>query len=164
MGWTFAKLQNIAQCLSGQGAEGGIRGQQSGTDLVLVWLKKYRTWSHSGSHVNLCSANHLTFKKKLNFLFWDTCRFTHSCLRIQIYLMYSLPHFSHWLLLTLDFSDGKESACNIRDLTLIPGLGRSPKEGNGYPLQYSCLGNSIDRRAWWATGHGVTKSQIWLSG
>ena len=45
------------------------------------------------------------------------------------------------------------------DLGSIPGLGRSPKEGNGYPLQYSCLENSMDRGAWWATVHGVTKNQ-----
>ena len=42
------------------------------------------------------------------------------------------------------------------------GLGRSPGEGNGYPLQYSCLENSMDRGAWWATVHGVAKSQTWL--
>ena len=48
-------------------------------------------------------------------------------------------------------SDGKESACNAGDLGLIPGLGRSPGEGNGNPLQYSCLGNSMDRGAWRAT-------------
>ena len=41
----------------------------------------------------------------------------------------------------------------------IPGLGRSPGEGNGYPLQYSCLENSMDRGAWWATVYGVAKSQ-----
>ena len=45
-------------------------------------------------------------------------------------------------------SAGKESACNARDLGSIPGLGRSPGEGNGYPLQYSFLENSMDRRAW----------------
>ena len=44
--------------------------------------------------------------------------------------------------------EGKESACNAGDLGLIPGLGRSFREGNGYPLQYSCLENSKDRRAW----------------
>ena len=44
-------------------------------------------------------------------------------------------------------SDGKESACNSGDLGLISGLGRSPGEGNGYPLQYSCLENSMDRGA-----------------
>ena len=47
--------------------------------------------------------------------------------------------------------DGKESACNARDLDLIPRSGRSPGEGNGNSLQYSCLENSMDRGAWWAT-------------
>ena len=55
-------------------------------------------------------------------------------------------------------SDGKESACNAGDPSLIPGSGRSPGEGNGNPLQYSCLENPMDRGAWWATVHGVTKS------
>ena len=55
-------------------------------------------------------------------------------------------------------SDGKESACIAGDLNLIPGLGRSPGEGNGYPLQYSHLENSRDRAAWQATIHGVTKN------
>ena len=51
-------------------------------------------------------------------------------------------------------SDSKESACNAGDLGLIPGLERSPGEGNGNPLQYSCLENSMDRVAWRATIHG----------
>ena len=55
-------------------------------------------------------------------------------------------------------SDSKESASNARDPGLIPELGRSPGKWNGYPLQYSCLENSIDRGAWWTTVHGVTKS------
>ena len=55
--------------------------------------------------------------------------------------------------------DGKESACNAGDLGLIPGLGRSPGGEHGYPLQYSCLEKPMDRRAWLATVHGVTKSQ-----
>ena len=61
----------------------------------------------------------------------------------------------------LDFpgsSDGKESACKEGDLSSVPGLGRSPGEGNSYPLQYSCLESSIDRGAWWATVHTVAKS------
>ena len=61
-------------------------------------------------------------------------------------------------------SDGEESACNTGDLGLIPGLGRSPGEGNGYPLQYSCLENSMNRGAWRATVHGETKSRTQLSG
>ena len=55
-------------------------------------------------------------------------------------------------------SDGKESACNAGDSGSIPGSGRSPGEENGNPLQYSCLENSTDREAWWATGHWVAKS------
>ena len=53
-----------------------------------------------------------------------------------------------------------EFACNTGDLSLIPGLGRSPGEGNGYPLQYSSLENSIDRETWWATVPGVLKLNI----
>jgi len=60
-------------------------------------------------------------------------------------------------------SVGKEFACNVGDLGSIPGSGRSPAERNGNPLQYSCLENSKDRGAWWATVHGVTKSWTQLS-
>ncbi|MDK6450581.1 hypothetical protein, partial [Aerococcus urinae] len=55
-------------------------------------------------------------------------------------------------------SEGEASACNVGDLGLIPGSGRSPGEGNGHPLQYSCLENPMDGGAWWATVHGVAKS------
>ena len=60
-------------------------------------------------------------------------------------------------------SDNKESACNAGNLGSIPGLGRSPEEGNGNTLQYSCLENPKDRRAWQATVPGVKKSWIQLS-
>ena len=62
----------------------------------------------------------------------------------------------------LDFpsgSDSKKSVCNAGDLGLIPVLERFPGEENGYPLQDSCLENSMDRGAWQATVHGVAKSQ-----
>ena len=55
------------------------------------------------------------------------------------------------------------NAGDIRDTGSIPGLGRSPGEGNGYLLQYSCLENPMDRGAWWATVHRVAKSWTWLS-
>ena len=55
------------------------------------------------------------------------------------------------------------NARNLRDSGLIPGSGRSPGEGNGNPLQYSCLENPINRGAWWAAVHGVTRSRIQLS-
>ena len=62
-----------------------------------------------------------------------------------------------------DGSDGKESAYNAGDLSLIPGSRISPREENGNLLQYSCLKNSMDRGAWWATIHGIAKSQTRLS-
>ena len=62
-----------------------------------------------------------------------------------------------------DSSAGKESTCNAGDVSLIPGLGRSPGEGNGNPLQYSCLENPVDRVAWQAIVHGVAKDWTRLS-
>ena len=56
-------------------------------------------------------------------------------------------------------SDSKEFPYTVGDLSSIPGLGRSPGEGNSYPLQYSSLETSMDRGAWWAIVHGVAKSQ-----
>ena len=58
---------------------------------------------------------------------------------------------------------GAESACNVGDLDLIPGSGRSPGAGHGNPFQYSCLENAMDRGAWWATVDGVTQSQTRLN-
>ena len=60
-------------------------------------------------------------------------------------------------------SDSKETSCNAGDLGSIPGSGRSLGEGNDFPLQYSCLENSMDRGAWWATVHEVAKGQTQLS-
>ena len=73
-----------------------------------------------------------------------------------------------WLSLRLHLgfpggSEVKASACNAGDLGSIPGLGRSPREGNGNPLQYSCLENPMDGGAWWATVHRVAKSRTWLT-
>ena len=67
---------------------------------------------------------------------------------------------SHPKLKALGFpggSDGKESTCNAGDLGSFPGLGRSPREGNGNPLQYSGLENFMDRGVWQATIHGVAE-------
>ena len=59
-------------------------------------------------------------------------------------------------------SEGKESTCNAGDPGWTPGSGRSPGERNDNSLQYSCLGNPIDRGAWWATVHGITKNRTQL--
>ena len=60
-------------------------------------------------------------------------------------------------------SEVKASTCNAGDPGSVPGLGGSPGEGNGNPLQFSCLENPMDRGAWWTTVHGVAKSRTWLS-
>ena len=79
-----------------------------------------------------------------------------SCLRCSRMHQQHVPTAS-------GFSDGKESSCNVRDQGSIPGSGRSPGEGHGYPLQYSCLENSMDTGAWRATVHGVTDMTEWLT-
>ena len=73
----------------------------------------------------------------------------------HIYIYTHIHIYSHgkkpqWL-------SSKESTCNARDTGSIPGSGRSPGEGNGNPLQYSCLKIPMDKEAWWATVHGVAK-------
>ena len=74
-------------------------------------------------------------------------QFSHLKLRLTRLVKPGLPR---WL-------RGKESACNAGDPASIPGSGRSSGEGNGYPLQYSCLENPMDRGDWWATVHGDHK-------
>ena len=82
------------------------------------------------------------------------------CMSLEKYLFWPLTHF-------LGFSgssDGKESACSAGDTGLIPGLGRSPGEGNGNPLQYCCLDNSMNRGAWQHSpwGHKESDTTEWL--
>ena len=84
------------------------------------------------------------------------------CVAVRYPILIALNNSSE----VLNFCLGSEviySACNAGDLGSIPGLGRSPGEGNGNPLQYSCLENPMDRGAWWATVHGIAKSQTGLS-
>ena len=79
--------------------------------------------------------------------------------------IHGLENQIHWiLLLVLHLAVGKESACNAGDTGdtgSIPGWGRSPGEGNGNVLQYSCLEDSMDGGAWWVTVHRVAKSQTY---
>ena len=84
-----------------------------------------------------------------NTLIWLTCWYSYMFFqnRISALVVKNLP----------------ANAGDARDTGLIPGLGRSSGVGNGNPLQYSCLENSVDRGAWWATVHGVTKRRTWLS-
>ena len=80
--------------------------------------------------------------------------------------MYTDICYKELVYMVMGFPGGSEvtvSACNAGDPGSIPGLGRSPGEGNGNPLQYSCLENPMDREAWWTTVQGVTKSRTRLS-
>ena len=88
----------------------------------------------------------LSISWKMKYMFLNMTKFTHTTKNIFTWVCFS------------GGSDSKECACNAGDLGLIPGLGRSPGEGNGYPLQCSGLENSMDRGAWEAIVHGVTKS------
>ena len=78
-------------------------------------------------------------------------------------LVVAITKYCHMLSISWGFpggSDGNASTCKAGDPGLIFGPGRSLREANGYPLQYSCLENFTDREAWWATVHGVAKRQI----
>ena len=82
--------------------------------------------------------------------------------------LFCLGNWPHFHLLVKPFwaslvAQSKESACNVGDLGSVPVMGRSPGEGNGHPLQDSCLENSMGRGAWQATVHGVAKSLTGLS-
>ena len=79
------------------------------------------------------------------------------------HLQMTLFHSFLWLSNFPGGSDCKVSAYSAGNPASIPGLGRSPGEGNGNPLQYSCLENPMDGGIWWATDHGVAKSQTWLN-
>ena len=79
-------------------------------------------------------------------------------------ISFRIFHSLLWSTQSKDFPDGsdsKVSVCNARDPGSIPGSGRSPGEGKGNPLRYYCLENPMDRGAWEATVHGVTKSLTW---
>ena len=97
----------------------------------------------------LTATGESTAKSWVCFLFW------YACLFLSIYHFYT----NTYIMSFPGGSDSKESACNAGGLGSIPGSGRSPGEGKVYPFQYSCLENPMDRGAWWATVHGVTKSQ-----
>ena len=111
--------------------------------LNLVWL------------LQLCSMIWNQGACTSSFVLFQDC-FGYSgvfCISIQILELLSFPRGS----------EVKVSACNVGDLGSIPGSGRSPGEGNGDPFQYSCMENSMDWRAWWATVHRVAKSRTRLN-
>ena len=101
--------------------------------------------------------------------YWSSDSYWHHLGNIMVAslsLLSNQDRFLPWSRIKQGFpcsSGGKESSCKVGDMDSIPESGRSPGEGNVNPFQYSCLENPMDREAWWATVHGVTKSQLWLS-
>ena len=94
---------------------------------------------------------------------WSDLAHIHLHIYVYLYKIWTWLQCSNGLPRWLS---GKESTCpwgDTRDTVSIPGLGRSPRGGNGNPLQYSCLENPTDRGAWRATAHGVTESQTQVS-
>ena len=100
---------------------------------------------------------------------WKWLQIWQGCFFFKILIFFSYVFI--WLPLVLILacgifpgrSDSKESACTAGDPGSVPRSGGSPGKGNGNPFQYSCLENAMDRGAWWATVHGVTKSRTGLS-
>ena len=98
-------------------------------------------------------------------LFQKSLPMKHNFLGVRIWCSPKKIYLKNLSSIKLGFpggSDGEESACNAGDPGAIPESGRSPGDGNGYPLQYSCLENSMDRRAWWVNGPWGHKSQTQL--
>ena len=102
----------------------------------------------------------LSFVRFVMQNYYSICRLIHNT-NIALFFFHSKANPSFHLGFP-DGSDCKENARDAGDLGLIPELGRLPREGNGYPLQYSCLGNPMDRGAWQATICGVTKFSLAL--
>ena len=93
--------------------------------------------------------------------YWSGLPFQFSVIHVKT--LFLLEWFKAGFSLRHSGSDGKASACNAGDPGSIPGSGRSPGEGNGNPLQYSCLENPMEGGAWWAAVHVVAKSRTQLN-
>ena len=121
---------------------------------------------HWPSDLCTCSRMHVCLPACTRGVYACIC--VHALLYVVCTSVGCFIHLFHICLLSTksfpDGSDSKESVFKVGDLGSIPGSGRSPGEENGNPLQYSCLENSMDRGVWWATGHGVAKSQTVVHG
>ena len=144
----------------------GARFLRSTATLSWLWfLLKALEWSE-GSPLGTSHYQMTSLLCSLLFLFWccwkrKVCFIEEPSNSGKRWACVQTPAL-HILLHHESFSDGKESTCKAGDMGSIPGLGRSPGEGDGYPLQYSCLENPIDRGAWWAIVYGDAKSQTQL--
>ena len=134
---------------------------------ILEWVStpssRYSSTTHPQFEENETVFEWLSGMPKVKKQLLDsalTCKVGNTVRHSFTEIFYVLGAMLSSLLSTFCFpggSDGNKSACNVGDLGLIRGSGRSPREGNSYPLQYSCLVNSMDRGAWKATDHGFTE-------
>ena len=135
-----------------------------------------RSFSHTGLSLNAAAHCQIWMQViqvspsfptelSLNFLFCKMKRVNSIMSVVPHYCNILRGRYLGWCLqkIIINGSDGKTSACNAGDPGSTPGSGKSSGEGNGNPLQYSCLENSMDGEAWWATIHGVAKSRTRLS-
>ena len=121
--------------------------------------------NHMRKQIHICSSAKLLDITNLEIMIkcQVCCHYLPKALGENISAFLFLELVNAVLCRGLGGSDRKESACDTGDMGSIPRSGRSPGEGNGYPLQYSCLVNSMDRGAWRAMVHGVANSQTQLS-
>ena len=135
---------------------------------VTLNRKRWKSWKKFlGILFNYLNGSLITLQYDLyiNFLPQKYCELV-KYLNCFLKTMNMIYHFICYNYVCIGFPGGSEvkaSACNVGDLGSIPGLGRSPGEGNGNPLQYSCLKNPMDGGAWWGTVHRVAKSWTRLS-
>ena len=133
--------------------------------MILTKLCYLPTWYFDNFNFKiLAKKHHLSFlKANCSLMKFLTCKLflvvLHSFQAVNIWLKSGTDHLSICVndKPLLRCLSGKESACQVGDLGLIPGLGSSTGEGNGNQLQYFCQGNPMDRGAWQATFHGITK-------
>ena len=139
--------------------------------MSLAWQEDSWTLSHLGCPKHIYSCE-ITAKFLCSYLFLSSLlrfiiKHSPNCQTSLHFINLSLSALIWSFLMPSIFTnfcglDGKESACSAGDPGSIPGLGRSPGEGNGNPRQYSCLENSMNRRAWQAIVPGVAKSHTGL--
>ena len=120
-----------------------------------VWDQCLEICTSQTSQVILVEVPQTTLRNCLNPLFFPSGCQSSAALSPIVSVGFYLSFQSLWG--SPGGSEVKASACNVEDLGLIPGSGRSPGEGDGYPLQYSCMENSMDRETWQATIHGVAR-------
>ena len=134
-----------------------LPSMKSGSDQLWVFASMreiYTGWEHQTSFWDYYWTNIwrvLIFKQSWGNV-WGTGRYLHvsNCPSLA----------SHEALVVKNSPSNVE---DVRDTSSVPGWGRSPGEGHGNPLQYSCLKHSMDRGSWWTVVHRVSKSQTWLS-